>query len=261
MQQADSVSCRSSRASTVLLLQETRDECQSCISLIRLTRYLSSQKSDGFVVGSRKTITWLTELSLLATIEGVAQAGMPATYEGMVKIMEAALGIFFQKESSVVLSGVSERSSCARLALYLQKAADEAGYGKYYADTEYNRMQAGKIKTIISGNEVKLRITCDLLLHGRGECGIQENLIAVEMKKDGRPSSHYMKDRNRLIALTRDPSPSANIVWNVSGPSTWPEHVCGYILGVFVMLDRSSRTCLIEYYKKGVRACCESRNF
>lgn len=217
--------------------------------------------ADCFLFSRNQLIPRLTELPLLAKILLVVQIIMQATCQKMVEIMEGALDVFFANEIPVVLSGVSERSSCARMALYLQKSADENGYSQYYADTEYNRMHNHKIKTIIDDKDVKIRVTCDLLLHGRGMCGSQENLIAVEMKKDGRPESHYTKDRHRLIALTKDPSPSANIVWNVDGPPRWPEHVCGYILGVFVILDRTRNTCTIEYYRSGSMVNSNMRKF
>jgi hypothetical protein len=167
-------------------------------------------------------------------------------------IFEASLTRFFECEIDEVMNNVNERSSCTRLAVYLQGMADQAGLNNYFVDTEYNRMQKGKIKTCLDDNMVVVRINCDLILHGRGKCGSNENLIAIEMKKVGRPLSHYAKDRQRLRALTKDPNREINQVWAVGDVDLeWPEHVCGYILGVFILLDRSERTCTVEYFEKG----------
>jgi hypothetical protein len=67
------------------------------------------------------------------------------------------------------------------------------------------------------------------------------------MKKSDRPSKEKQKDRDRLRALTKA---SFDDVWSNDG-FTQPEHVCGYILGVYIEINRAKRTCLVEYYAKG----------
>jgi hypothetical protein len=133
--------------------------------------------------------------------------------------------------------------------IHLQAAAGIEGFGQYYADTECNRKQNGEIKIIINGKECVTRIVCDLLLHGRGCLGDQENLVAIEVKKDGRCESESASDRNRLIALTKNPK--LNEVWSYGDSGAWPEHVCGYVLGAFTLIDRPNLSCEIEYYTEG----------
>jgi hypothetical protein len=189
--------------------------------------------------------------------------GTPFDHDKLIDIFNASLEQFFEHETLQVLQGVNERSSCARLAVYLQRIAEQAGLDGYFVDAEYNRMQEGKIKTILDDNETVVRINCDLILHGRGNRGCRENLIAVEMKKDGRPISHYEKDRRRLRALTKDPDSAKNQVWAIGKnvDYLWPQHVCGYILGAFVLLDRPQRTCTIDYFAEGSLVSSRQRKF
>jgi len=55
------------------------------------------------------------------------------------------------------------------------------------------------------------------------------------------------KDRERLRALTKA---SYDDIWSHDGV-VFPEHVCGYCLGVYVELDRQNRQCSLEYYSAG----------
>ena len=176
---------------------------------------------------------------------------MSATYCKMRNIMDNALSAFLETECSLIFSVVSEPNICQRMSIYLQQAANASGFGDYFADTECNRKQDGEIKTIIDKRDVVVNIRCDLLLHGRGEMGPQENLIAIEVKKAGRPPEEFASDRNRLVALTRNPSRIDNEVWPYGANGAWPEHVCGYILGAYVILDGNCRHCTIEYYDRG----------
>ena len=86
-----------------------------------------------------------------------------------------------------------------------------------------------------------------LILHSRGENPIQDNLIALEMKKSTRPQLEKQKDRERLIALTKD---SFDNIWSNDG-HTLPEYVCRYVLGVYYEINYSLNLVLIEYYKQG----------
>ncbi len=53
----------------------------------------------------------------------------------------------------------------AALALYGATEAQGAGFNRYYADVEYNRMQEGRVKTLLDDRLRIVRITCDLILH------------------------------------------------------------------------------------------------
>lgn len=143
--------------------------------------------------------------------------------------------------------GVSERSLCGSLMLHLRKALDESDYCNYYVDTEYNRNEGGKLKTIVNGSETPVKITCDLIVHSRGKIVDQDNLIAIEMKRSTRPKDEKDRDRIRLRCLTRD---SFDNIWSYDG-KTLPGHVCRYALGVYYELDSRNRLAKIEYYSKG----------
>lgn len=154
---------------------------------------------------------------------------------------------FLAEEVDNILHGTSERNLCARLAPTLETAAHVAGFNRYYADVEYNRMQEGRVKTLLDDRLRIVRITCDLILHSRGQIIERDNLIALEMKRIEHPESEKAKDRDRLRALTKQ---SYDGVWSADG-KTLPEHVCGYSLGYFAELDATGRSFRIEEYRQG----------
>ena len=120
----------------------------------------------------------------------------------------------------------------------------------YYVDVEYNRNKGGIKtirKTIRDTDEKIIPINCDLIVHSRGECVEQDNLIAIEMKKSNRSMEEKNKDRERLIALTKD---SFDDVWAFDGRNL-PEHVCRYVLGVYYEINYNRKKITIEYYRKG----------
>lgn len=164
-------------------------------------------------------------------------------------VFEQSLTRFLSKEAYALVDGVNERNNCGRLAIYLEAIANEHGLGAYYADTEYNRKQNGKVKTILDGEHKIVTINCDLILHSRGRIVAADNLIAVEMKKSDRPTKEKQKDRDRPRALTKA---SYDDIWSADGIAI-PEHVCGYVLGAYVEVNRAMRTCLVEYYSSGVQ--------
>ncbi|MBO9644715.1 MAG: hypothetical protein J7603_16495 [Pseudacidovorax sp.] len=167
------------------------------------------------------------------------------------------MDLFFQHEIQELVEGVNERNNCGRMSIYLQQVAQQYGLVKYYADTEYNRKQNGSVKTIIDGRMKVIPVNCDLLLHSRGQVIAEDNLIAVEVKKSDAPKREKEKDRDRLRALTKA---SYDDIWSNDGVAV-PEHVCGYVLGVFVELDRFKRVCSFEYYRGGALFDVAKRNF
>lgn len=74
------------------------------------------------------------------------------------------------------------------------------------------------------------------------------------MKKREARDEDKENDRERLRALTKT---TYDDVWSYDGVIL-PEHVCGYILGVYIELNRQHRVCLIEYYRSGEKY--EERN-
>lgn len=163
------------------------------------------------------------------------------------KMLFHSFGQFAEREAENILHGTSERNLCARWAPLLEIAANEAGYGKYRADIEYNRKQDGRVKTILDETMHVVKITCDLILHSRGKVIERDNLIAIEMKRLEHPSSEKQKDRVRLRALTKA---SYDDIWSADG-RVLPEHVCGYELGYFVELDADGRIFRFEEYQRG----------
>ncbi|PAD45290.1 hypothetical protein [Shouchella clausii] len=165
----------------------------------------------------------------------------------IVEIFEKASKGFLQEQKAFILSGVSERSLCGELMKYLAKEISETNLSKYHVDVEYNRNEGGKLKTIKNHKEIIIPITCDIIVHSRGENINQDNIIAIEMKKSSNSKAKKDKDRERLIALTKD---SFDNIWSYDG-KTFPEHVCCYLLGVYYEINLEKRLVEIEYYMKG----------
>ncbi len=174
---------------------------------------------------------------------------MPIDQSLIRTVFERSMDLFFEHEVQEVLKGVNERNNCGRMSVYLQQMANEHELSKYFADIEYNRKQNGAVKTILDGQLKIVSINCDLLLHSRGKNVAEENLIAVEVKKHDAPLSEKEKDRERLRALTKE---SYDGIWSNDG-ITLPEHVCGYMLGVFMEINRVRRICKFEYYRRGMK--------
>ncbi|WP_199883764.1 DUF1016 N-terminal domain-containing protein [Anaerosinus massiliensis] len=168
--------------------------------------------------------------------------------EILIKLFLKVNQKFLQNEMGSILLNLSERSLCARMMLYFQEAIAKTTFNDYYVDVEYNRND-GKVKTIIEKNEelVVVSVTCDLIIHSRGEKINQDNLLALEMKKSTASEQEKKKDKNRLIALTKD---SYDDVWSFDG-RTLPEHVCRYLIGIYYEIDIANRLVVLEYYRKG----------
>lgn len=172
-------------------------------------------------------------------------------YNEMVAVFEKANTWLLEKDKGLFDYKVSERTLCGALMLHLNSIISEnEEFAGYYVDVEYNRNKGG-IKTIrktIRNMEEKIiPINCDLIVHSRGEHVEQDNLIAIEMKKSTRTPEDKNKDRERLIALTKD---SFDDVWAFDGINL-PEHVCRYILGVYYEINYNRKEITIEYYRKG----------
>ncbi|MDO8282470.1 MAG: hypothetical protein Q7U10_07590 [Thermodesulfovibrionia bacterium] len=152
-------------------------------------------------------------------------------------IFDDALRAFLEREGGSLLTDVSERNTCGRLAHFMECQLQLEGVTGYYADIEYNRKQRGKVKTIINNDLQVVSITADLIVHSRGELPApDDNLIAVEAKKASRPTREKEDDRARLIAMTSEPN---NGVWNWEDGH--PEHVCGYSVGIFMEIRREQQ--------------------
>jgi len=182
---------------------------------------------------------------------------MPIDPGKVEQLLDKALEVFFRAESDNIALGTNERNLCGRLAIHLNNLLPEFALERYYADTEYNRKQDGRVKTILDHQHVIVSINCDLILHSRGELVAEDNLIAFEVKKSTRPNHEKEDDRNRLRAMTKA---SYDDVWSADGIAH-PEHVCGYLIGAFVELDVRSRTYLVEKYAHGNIASSTNGHF
>lgn len=163
-------------------------------------------------------------------------------------IFEDALSEFVVSEGESLLGDVSERNTCGRLAIYIERQLLADKITGYYADVEYNRKQLGQVKTIINNQLEVVQITPDLIVHSRGEMPPRhDNLIVIEAKKINRPEREKNDDRARLQAMTRTPFDG---VWSWDG--CHPEHVCGYAVGIFMEIDIKQRCLCLEFFKKGL---------
>ena len=167
--------------------------------------------------------------------------------QNLIKLFNNSFKQFLQKNLNNILSDVAERNLCSRLGYDFELLFPNYGITGYYADTEYNRKQEGQVKTVLDDKMEIISIQCDLIIHSRGEIVSYDNLIAIEMKKSTRPNSEKISDRKRLRALTKE---SYDDIWSNDGIAH-PEHVCGYDLGIYLILNIQKRNFEIEYYDKG----------
>ena len=167
--------------------------------------------------------------------------------DAMRALFRGAFEEFCVADARNIRGGVSERNLCQRLAFPLERQAYAAGLEKYRADVEYNRANDDTIKTIVGQHMEPVTITCDLILHSRGAVAEQDNLIAIEMKRASHRELEKAKDRHRLMALTRAPYDG---VWPAGGMVDF-DHVCDYVVGYFIELDRRGERFRIEEYVRG----------
>lgn len=163
------------------------------------------------------------------------------------QIFQEAIDIFFVEERENIIDDIAERNLCGRLSIYLTNKLQEHNITGYYADPEYNRKQGGQVKTILDDEFNIVTIQSDLIVHSRGNNIEQDNLIAIEMKKSTRPEHEKIADRKRLRAMTKI---SYDGVWSADG-ETHPEHVCGYNLGIYIILNIAEHSYTLEYYRLG----------
>jgi hypothetical protein len=144
---------------------------------------------------------------------------------------------------------VNERNLCGRLARQLDLEMKHPSWTGYYVDLEYNRKQDARVKTIFDHRLRSINITPDIILHSRGESAhpADDNLIAIEMKKASRPIEAVAEDRLRLMAMTKDSW--GEDVYPLDGYH--PEHVCGYRVGVLLVVDPASVIVQVEQYRGG----------
>lgn len=166
--------------------------------------------------------------------------------DNLIKLFKEVNQRFLIEEKELILSNVNERTLCGALSQYLTSITSLEEYKNYHVDVEYNRND-GKIKTIINENLEVVSINCDIIIHSRGANLKKDNLIAIEMKKSSTSDGEKQKDRQRLIALTKD---SFDDIWSYDG-KTLPKHVCGYDVGIYYEINVKNKNVLLEYFIKG----------
>lgn len=165
----------------------------------------------------------------------------------MKKIFEETNKVFLETQRELILSNVSERAWYTQFAIcFTEKMKEYEIDSCYVVDSEYNRNN-GKLKTILNDDLIPVEITCDLILHSRGKCLEQDNLICIEMKKSTTKENAKVEDKNRVRILTKE---SFDDLWSYDG-KIHPEHVCRYILGVYYEINIRKKEIYIEYYNKG----------
>lgn len=165
----------------------------------------------------------------------------------LITIFKEANFLFLKNEKKLILSGVSERCWYPYFVSYLKSMIRKKGLKGYYVDSEYNK-NGNKIKTIYdSDNLIVLDITCDIIIHSRGEILSQDNLLCIEMKKSTASKSSKLKDKKRVAILTKN---SFDDTWSYDG-KTLPKHVCRYILGIYYEVNIKKSTVYLEYYHHG----------
>lgn len=164
----------------------------------------------------------------------------------VANILPKAIDEFLKSESELILTGIAERTLCGRLGIIFHNLLKKHKLTGYYCDVEFNRMGGGRVKTIISEQLEYITVNCDVIVHSRGKLD-PDNLIAIEMKKSEAKTSDKLKDKNRLIALTKKPYQD---IWSEDGV-VQPEYVCGYLVGLYMELDLKNRTCTLLKYQLG----------
>lgn len=92
-----------------------------------------------------------------------------------------ANSLFIKKKIQNILANVNERNLCAQFGYCISQLLEDSEFSYYYSDVEYNR-NGGQVKTIIDEELNVIDVTCDLIVHSRGNLQ-KDNLIAIEMKK------------------------------------------------------------------------------
>ncbi len=188
--------------------------------------------------------------------------------------LEAAENVFnnaFQKlinyDKQLFGDNLHEQTLCGRLAIYLEEEVKKDDIHKtfpYHADVEYNKMQQGKVKTILNENAVNqkekyVKVRCDVIVHARGEIFKsydnqeidyqKENLIAIEMKKESRGKKELESNQLRLRSLTSKYGENYFSGLKVySWDGVIADHVRGYLVGKLIRIRKGSKTLVVETY-------------
>lgn len=153
-----------------------------------------------------------------------------------------ANSLFIKKNILNILANVSERNLCAQLGYCISQLLEESEFSNYYSDVEYNR-NGGQVKTIIDEELNVIDVTCDLIVHSRGNLQ-KDNLIAIEMKKHTATEEQKDSDRKRLRCLTKQ---NCKDVYTFRG-NILPVNVCKYEIGIMYIINISRKVIRLEIY-------------
>jgi len=171
--------------------------------------------------------------------------------EDLINYFEKSNREFIDNEREMILRDVSEVSLCSSFKDCLMRNLPKR-YKKYSIDLEYNRnigntRSEKHLKTIINGKHEEIRIKCDLIIHSRGVNTVEDNILALEMKKSYRTQNEKDSDRARLIEMTKK---FERVNWKIE-KNKLPEYICGYKIGIYYEID--SKDITIEYYISGTK--------
>lgn len=162
------------------------------------------------------------------------------------EIFKEANEMFLRKNINSIERDVAEECLCSSLSKCIEEVMKKKNIIGYYADVNYNRNEY-MYKTIINDKCEIIRINCDLIVHSRGKNKIQDNLLALEMKKKNN-SKEREENKQRLKIMTK------NTYYGEVIFEELPRHICRYALGIFYDIDKDKREIEMEFYKNGVIA-------
>lgn len=170
--------------------------------------------------------------------------------ERLEKIFEKANKNFLRNNRLLIESEVSERTLCGALMIEINDIiCNSEDFKGYFVDIEYNRNRGNDIyphkKMCKSLDGEVSAITCDLVVHSRGQNIKNDNLIELEMKKRRTEEVKRDSDRERLKKITKP----LDECWIKKGKL--PPYVCGYKLGIYYEIDFNAKLIQIEYYCAG----------
>ena len=180
--------------------------------------------------------------------------------KSLMRIFEEANQNFLEKNQLLFEAEVSERTLCGALMIEIHdiiRSREE--YQGYFVDVEYNRNRGNHVeshkKMCKKLNGENAVISCDLILHSRGQNIEEDNLIELEMKKADRRESEKKSDRERLEKITQPVNETC------IKKGKLPTYVCGYKLGIYYEIDLKKKIIQIEYYCGGERERSEIIGF
>lgn len=148
--------------------------------------------------------------------------------------LEANLN-FFKNNKNLIDAKISERTLCGALMLELYKLIiSNPEFKGYYVDIEYNRLKVTGDYFI--KHMKNRRISCDLIIHGRGQLDKEDCLLVLEMKKSNSSQNSKNQDKERLMFLTSQNN----------------DNFYNYVIGIYFEINFKKKKVELLFYNKGV---------